>query len=387
MLISAACALTPSGGLHPWWVRVEGERITDAGQGTPPGSADLTVAEGVLSPGFVDVHCHGGGGASFSEGAEAARAAAGAHGVRGTTTMLASLVTDSVEELCRQTEALRPVIGPELGIAGVHLEGPWLSAEHRGAHELSQLTVPESGDVARLLATGLVRMVTVAPELPGGMDAVRQIAEAGALPAVGHTGADYAQTAAALDAGAKVGTHLFNAMPGLHHRRPGPVAALLERQETFVEIIADGVHVHPRMVRLAFEQHPERMMLISDAMAAAGAADGVYTLGSLKVTVRDGVARLHRADGEQGAIAGSTLTLDHAVRFGVHQAGIPLEKVLAAASVTPARMLRRGDIGHLAAGGRADLVVLDEDLRVERVMRAGRWVGEGGSERDLGDRE
>lgn len=375
MLISSSQALIPEGVVSPYWVRVNDGWIVDAGRGDPPATPDLRLTEGILTPGYIDVHCHGGGGSSFAEGPDAARQVLAAHRRHGTTTMLASLVSAPDHELIEQAEALRPVVEDiQEGLAGIHLEGPWLSAKHKGAHAAECLHGPQAESVGRLLSTGLVRMVTLAPELPGGIDAIGQVVEAGAVAAIGHTDADYAQTAVALEAGATVGTHLFNGMNGMHHRAPGPAGALLERGEPFIEVIADGVHVHPVMLGLVFAQHPERFLLISDAMAAAGASDGDYTLGALDVRVVDGVARLRGADGTLGAIAGSTLTVSAAVRCAVHQAGVPLAHALSAATANPARMLGTEEVGTLAPGARADLLILDAGLAVKRVMQGGVWV-------------
>jgi N-acetylglucosamine-6-phosphate deacetylase len=214
-------------------------------------------------------------------------------------------------------------------------------------------------------------MVTLAPELPGGLDAVRALTAAGVVAAVGHTDATYDQTRAALDAGASVGTHLFNAMRGLHHREPGPVTALLEHPDAFVELIADGVHLHPAVLRLAAGRKSHLAVLVTDAMAAAAAGDGDYELGALSVEVRDGVARLV----SNGAIAGSTLTMASAVRFAVQSGGLPIEEAVRAATTTPAAMLGLERVGALRPGYRADLVVLDEHLDVLAVLDRGSWAG------------
>jgi N-acetylglucosamine-6-phosphate deacetylase len=187
--------------------------------------------------------------------------------------------------------------------------------------------------------------------------------------AIGHTDATYDVARQALDAGASTGTHLFNAMRGLHHREPGPVGALLEG-DAHVELIADGVHLHPAVLRTVFAAKPGRCVLVTDAMAAAGAADGDYELGPMAIEVRDGVARL----AGQGAIAGSTLTMDTALRRTV-EAGVPLLAAVHAASTAPAALMGLDDVGALETGRRADLVVLDDDLGLHRVMRAGAWVG------------
>ena len=374
MIVTAAQVVTPARVLAPGWLLLEGDRIADLGEGPPPRSPDLDLGDAVVVPGFVDLHVHGGGGASFDAGtADAAAVVADAHLAHGTTSMAASLVTDTAD---RMTAAVR-----ELGLlvqdgrlAGIHLEGPWLSPQRSGAHQPGSLAHPDPTSVDALLAAGdgAVRMVTLAPELPGGVDAVRRLDDAGVLAAVGHTDATYDQAREALDAGARLGTHLFNAMRPLHHRDPGPVGALLD-SPVDVELIADGVHLHPAVLRTVFAAKPGRCILVTDAMAAAGAPDGDYRLGPMAIEVRDGVARLASPGGD-GAIAGSTLTMDAAVRFCVRTAGLPLLDVVHAASTAPARAWGLDDVGAIEPGRRADLVVLDEDLRVGRVMRSGAWV-------------
>lgn len=372
MLVSAARLVTPARTVAPGWLRVDGDRITDVGTGAAPGPADLALPDdAVLAPGFVDVHVHGGGGASFDGGDPVAAATvARAHLVHGTTSIAASLVTGSRQEMTRSIRALAELVTDGV-LAGIHLEGPFLSARYAGAHDRGLLAVPDRAAVGALLAAGdgAVRMVTLAPELDGGIEAVRALVADGVVAAVGHTEASYDVVRAAVEAGASMGTHLFNAMPSLHHREPGPVAALLE-SDAHVELISDGVHLHPAMLRFAARAKPGRSVLVTDAMAAAAGADGDYRLGTMEVEVRDGVARL--AGG--GTIAGSTLTMDAAVRHAVHDAGLDLADAVHAASTAPAAALGLADVGALEAGRRADLVVLDAALRVIRVMRAGLWV-------------
>jgi N-acetylglucosamine-6-phosphate deacetylase len=373
MLISAGQVITPARVLAPGWLLVEGDRVADVQPGPPPRAADVDLASYTLVPGYVDSHVHGGGGAAFDGGdPEAAATVARTHLGLGTTTMTASLVTDSPAALARSLRALSPLVDDAV-LGGLHLEGPWLSPRHAGAHQPGLLIEPSPGDVDGLVeaADGHLRMVTLAPELPGGLGAVRRLTSAGVVVAVGHTDATYDQARAALDAGASVATHLFNAMRGIHHREPGPVTALLEDPDAFVELIADGVHVHPAVLRLAATRKPKRAVLVTDAMAAAGVGDGDYDLGPMQVEVRDGVARL----AGEGAIAGSTLTMAAAVRFAVQVAGLPIEDVIHAATAAPAAMLGIDGVGSLLPGFRADVVALDEDLEVRRVMRAGAWVG------------
>jgi len=372
VLIAADRVVTPARVFAPGWLLVDGDRIADVRPGEPPRPPDLALPAATVVPGFVDVHAHGGGGASFDgDTADQAATAVRAHLQHGTTSMVASLVSADQATLLSSVERISDVVDDGL-LAGIHLEGPWLSPARAGAHDPELLADATPGEVDALLRAGRghVRMVTLAPERPGGLDAIRRLSAAGVTSAIGHTDATYDQARAALDAGATVGTHLFNAMRGLHHREPGPVAALLEHPDAYVELVADGVHVHPAALRLAASAKPHQIVLITDAMAAAAAEDGNYRLGRLVVEVIDGVARL--ADG--GAIAGSTLTMAAAVRFAVREVGLPIEDAVRAATATPAAMLRLDRVGALLPGYRADLVVLDDNLEVSRVLQRGKWV-------------
>lgn len=373
LLLTADRLVTPARILAPGWLHVRGDRIADVGEGAPPsGSADRRHIVGTVVPGLVDTHVHGGGGASFDGGdpVDVERAVL-AHRAHGATSVVGSLVTDSLEGLERSGRQLAALVADGL-LAGIHLEGPWLNQRYAGAHDPSLLRDPTPDDVDRLVSAcdGALRMVTLAPELPGAVDAVRRLTEAGVVVALGHTDATYDQTRAALDAGARAGTHLFNAMRPLHHREPGPVAALLGDDSAHVELIADGVHVHPAVLAMAAEAAPDRIVLVTDAMSAAAAEDGDYRLGRLDVTVRDGVARL-----ASGAIAGSTSTMAASLRFAVAAAGLDLGVAVRAATETPAVLHGLSHVGSLSPGGFADLVVLDDDLLVDRVMHRGRWVG------------
>ena len=257
------------------WVVIDGERVLAVGAGPPPERPSWSLP-GLVVPGFVDVHVHGGGGASFDGGSRSdVETVVRTHLEHGTTTMVASLVTDSMDGLAASCSALAALADEGL-VAGIHLEGPWLSPARAGAHESSLFVPPTLEAVDRLVeaARGHLRMVTLAPELPGALVAIPELVAAGVVVAVGHTDATYDETRAALEAGATAGTHLFNAMPPLHHREPGPVAALLE-SSAYLELVADGVHVHPSVLALAWRGG--RTALVTDAMAAAGAADGEYT--------------------------------------------------------------------------------------------------------------
>lgn len=384
MILTADRIITPGQLLDPGWVRVEGDRIVELGEGAPPSPPPMAEERrpsaaaaskprhlgGTLVPGFVDVHCHGGGGASFTVGdpVEARRVAA-AHLRHGTTSLVASLVTDQVDELDRSVRALGELV-TDGALTGLHLEGPWLSRDYCGAHEPTLLRPPSPVDVERLLTAGhgALRMVTIAPELDGAIETVRRLVDAGVVVGVGHSDATWEQAREAIDAGATVATHLFNQIRGLHHRRPGPIAALLEDERVWVELISDGVHVHPAMLRLARAAAPDRIMLVTDAMGAAAADDGDYHLGPIHVQVRDGVART-----PTGAIAGSTLTMAAAVRHSM-ASGFTLDQAVDAATRAPSAALGLTDVGAIRVGARADLVLLDDLLEVSAVMRGGDWV-------------
>jgi N-acetylglucosamine-6-phosphate deacetylase len=376
MLLTAETLLTGSELLRPAWIEISGHSVDAVGGGTPPHPPTHTLGAVTVVPGFVDTHVHGGGGGSFSSAdATETAAAVGLHLRHGTTTLVASLVSAAPYDMRRQIGELAGEFRRGV-IAGIHLEGPWLAAGRCGAHDPSQLRDPDPAEVDSVLAEAgaAIRMVTIAPERNGALDAVRRIVDAGAVAAVGHTDASYEQTRAAIDAGASVGTHLFNAMRPIHHREPGPVVALLEDARVTVELITDGVHVDPALYRLVCRSAgPDRVSLVTDAMAAAGMGDGAYRLGRLKVDVVDGVARVAGTH----TIASSTATMDRQFRFVVAQSGLSRDEALLAAvrqaSLNPARALGL-PCGGLVAGAAADLVVLDADLTVKGVLRQGSWV-------------
>ena len=378
MLITADTLLTGRELLRPGWIEVSDGTVCAIGAGTPPRPADHHLGAVTAVPGFVDTHVHGGGGANFSTASPAETSTAvELHLRHGTTTVVASLVTAGPAELIRQVGELADEVRAGL-IAGIHLEGPWLSTQRCGAHQPSLMRDPDPAELDQVLAVGdgAIRMVTLAPERSGALAAVRRIVDAGAVAAVGHTEATYEQTQAAIAAGATVGTHLFNAMRPIHTREPGPVIALLEDSRVTVELITDGVHVDPALYRhVTRSAGPDRVSLITDAMAAAGMADGAYRLGPLGVDVVDGVARVSGTD----TIAGSTATMDCVFRFAVTHSGLPRDEALMLAvrqaSINPARALGLPFAG-LVPGATADLVVLDPDLTVSGVLRHGSWAVE-----------
>ncbi|MEU6522441.1 N-acetylglucosamine-6-phosphate deacetylase [Streptomyces sp. NPDC046924] len=379
-VLTGARVVLPTGTVDDGRVTVDGTRIVATAPANAPSGAPESAAETLdltghwLVPGFVDLHNHGGGGASFTSGTvDEVLRGIHTHRLHGTTTLVASTVTGDLDFLARRAGLLAE-LAEQGDIAGVHFEGPFISPCRKGAHSEELLRDPDPAEVRKLIdaAHGRAKMVTLATELPGGLDSVRLLAEHGVIAAVGHTDATYEQTVAAVDAGATVATHLFNAMPALGHRAPGPVAALLEDERVTVELINDGTHLHPAALRLAFRHAgPGRVAFITDAMDAAGFGDGRYMLGPLEVEVEDGVARLV----EGGSIAGSTLTLDRALKRAVTVDGLPVEHAVAALSANPARLLGMDDrIGSLEPGKDADLVVLDAEFALKGVMRRGEWV-------------
>ena len=367
-------------------VATRGDRVAYAGpvgewdgdpRALPPAAPDR-----LLLPGLVDVHCHGGGGASFpDDDLDGVRAAIAAHRRRGTTTLVASLVSAPAEVLRKRIELLAPLVAAG-ELAGVHLEGPFLSPAQRGAHDPGALQAADPDLLRELLAVapGAVVSMTLAPELPRAAELVEVLRAHGVLPSFGHTDADAMTTAGAVRSAAATGrvsaTHLFNAMAPFASRAPGPVAACLAaaaRGELVVELIGDGVHLDPQTVASVFDlAGAGQVALVTDAMAAAGMADGAYQLGALPVRVAGGTARLAHPDGTTGAIAGGTARLVDVLRCTVRDAGVPLVPAVLAATRTPATLLGRyPDVGELAAGSRADVLVTDPDLEPVAVLRGG----------------
>jgi N-acetylglucosamine-6-phosphate deacetylase len=378
--------VTPDGVIQDAVIELLGDRLVACEPATKPGfgsdavsaGSELEHVAGWVVPGFVDGHVHGGGGFDYAtDDPDAAVQARGFHAAHGTTASLGSLVTASPEVLCRQLSTIADLVDDGY-FDGIHLEGPFLSTAQRGAHERSLLRTPDPKIIEELITAGRghVVMVTLAPELPQATAAITQFVDAGVRVAVGHTDADRDAMAAALDGGATVATHLFNAMRSVHHREPGPVPLLLTDPRVAVELIADRLHLHPDILRLAASTAgPERVLLITDAMAAAGKPDGEFALGGRAVRVRDRMARLVGKDGKPGPIAGSTLTMAEAFQT---MAGITgsIEVAAAMAATNAARHLGLARVGRIETGARADLCVVDANGGLQRVMQAGRWLPE-----------
>jgi N-acetylglucosamine-6-phosphate deacetylase len=373
-ILAGARVVTPTGVIDGGWVEHEAARIRAVGSGRP--SADGEDLGGAwLLPGMIDLHVHGGGGFDVASSPHDMQAAIAFHQRHGTTRTLVSLVTAPVDELCEQLSWIATsATAAERRhghVVGAHLEGPFLASARCGAQNPEHLLAPDRSVMARLLAAGRgsVRSVTVAPELPGALDLITDVVAAGAIAAVGHTNSTYADAMAAFEAGAMLITHAGNAMAPVHQREPGVVGAALD-SGVACEVINDGEHVHPAIVRLIANRADGQLVLITDAMSAAGAGDGDYRLGGQHVTVSSGTARLVST----GSLAGSTLTMDAAVRRAVLDVGLEIDVAVAAAATNPARMLGLHDkCGAIEPGLAADFVVMNDDLQVERVMVDGEW--------------
>jgi N-acetylglucosamine-6-phosphate deacetylase len=347
------------GALVPGDVEVHDGRIAGYGLSSPNG-------RGIAAPGFVDLQVNGVAGVDFlTADAEGYRHAGEALLETGVTAYLPTLVTSPEEQLLA---ALREVPSGGEGprVLGAHLEGPFISALRLGVHSPDARRDPDVDLLDRLLDAGPVRLVTLAPELPNAGAVIERLLQRGIAISCGHSDATAEEANAAFDLGVRSVTHLFNAMRPFHHRDPGIVAAALARPDVVVQLVLDWIHVAPTTAAMVWQAARGRVAVVTDSVAGAGLDDGAYRLGELDVEIRDGVAR-----GPAGQLAGSTLTMLEAVR-NLHSLGVPLEEAIGAATEVPARVLRLPAIGRLAVGLPADLVVLSEELELERVLVEGR---------------
>lgn len=361
--LTNARVVTPHGVLEHGWVEIAGDVIEAVGSGgdSVPGH---DLGGQWLLPGFIDLHTHGGGGFDVSTSYDDAAAATAFHRVHGTTRTLLSLAAAPPTALLEQLGWLGRLTA-EGQILGAHLEGPFLARSHCGAQNPDHLVPPDRGLLAELLATGAVRSMTLAPELPGAFDVIEDLVSAGVVVAIGHTSCSYEDAARAFAAGATLVTHLGNGMPAMSQREPGPMGAALDLGVAS-EVINDGHHIHPALIRLA----GAAAVLVTDSMSAAGAPDGHYELAGQHVRVGGGIARL----AENGSLAGSTLTMDAAVRRAV-SSGLSMTWAARASSTAPAEVLGiRHRYGAIEVGGAADLVVLSDALEPTRVMIDGAWL-------------
>ena len=382
--IYASRILTPQEELRDCVIVVEAGRITGIGHRDevhiPPGAKDYVASGMTVVPGFVDVHIHGAGGHDVMEAEGAALDKITATVARfGTTSIVATTVTAPIEATCHSLEGIAAYIRAHestadnarfgADILGIHLEGPFINPERRGVHPTASILAPsvESFEKFRAAAGNLIKLITIAPEMPGALKLIAAAVADGVVVGLGHTDADYAQARAAIQAGARHAVHVYNAMRPFTHRDPGVISAVLTDADVTAEIIADGVHVAgPAIQVLLGTKGFDTVLLVSDGTAATGMRDGTFKLGGFEVQVRDGVVR-----NSEGKLAGSTLTIDRAIRYLV-ELGVPMVDAIRMATILPARRLGlAGKKGIIAVGADADLVVLTPDLHVAGVMTRG----------------
>jgi len=362
-------------GVSIW---IEGDSIVEVGAGRH--AADRLLEAPVVAPGMIDLHINGAGGGDAADGTVAAlRKMAQAQARHGTTGFVPTLITGPDDLLVNASAGLAAAWSQPCGGArplGIHLEGPFLSPARRGAHPAQYLQPPSQSlwDAVQHASGNRYVMLTLAPELPGALELIEHVRDQIPIRSVGHSDATYQEVRAALDSGANFATHVFNAMRELSHREPGIAGAVLS-EPIAVELIADGVHVHPAMVRLvAAAKGPDLLILVTDAIAAADMPDGVYELGTLRVVVRDGICR-----GTEGQLAGSTLTMDVALRNLQRWTSWPLADCLRTVTSNPARMLGlQSTKGTLHPGADADVVLFSDTLEVQATVVAGEVVWEAG---------
>ncbi|WJZ02968.1 N-acetylglucosamine-6-phosphate deacetylase [Corynebacterium freiburgense] len=371
--------VTPQGILEDGIISIEADRITELRPAQPTDALETTSAW--ILPGFVDVHNHGGAGEGFpTSDLEGCRKAARHHRAHGSTTLLASLVSASGDHLANQT-ALLADLADQGEIDGVHMEGPFVNTLRCGAQDPAAIIPGDPMLLARVARAGRgwLKTVTFAPETDHALELIDVCAEHGIVASLGHTDADFDTTIRVLAHAERMGvtataTHLFNAMPQIHHRAPGAAAAMIDAAATrrmIVELVADGVHLHDRTVDLIWDTVGcEQAVFVTDSMAAAGMSDGAYVLGDLAVTVSQGIARLTTSDGTVGAIAGGTSRLSDQVRRHV-QRGRSIEEAVVMAATTGAKLLNYSDRGALAIGNRADVIFTNNDLRPVKVLHCG----------------
>ena len=366
-MLAATRVFTGNEMLEGATVQISGGRIAGVMRGIAPGAE---VLDGTLAPGLVDVQVNGGGGALFNDAptVDTLRTITAAHAQFGVTGLMATLISDERSSILRALEAVAHGMRENMpGLIGLHLEGPWLSEPRRGVHPQRFLRGMDAADIALLTQKrSFPLLVTIAPE-QASPDDVKALVAAGVTVSIGHTAADHGDVEALLDAGATGFTHLFNAMPPLEGRKPGPVGVALATRDSWAGLILDGIHVHPVSARAAFAaKTARRLMLVSDAMSTVGSTSPSMTLFGEPIAVRDGALRT-----PSGTLAGAHLDLAQAVRNAVSMLGASSDDALRMASLTPSEFLGiEGERGQLAAGARADIILLDHDLQVRKV-----WVG------------
>jgi len=380
ILITNAHLYTPTGRLNPAWLLIENSHIHSLGEGKPPELSPnnetqvIDARGGHLLPGFIDIHVHGAMGHEVMDASpEGLRLMARFYAQHGVTSFLPSTWAAPHEQTWRTLEMVSMLIGPvENGatILGVHMEGPYLNAAKCGAQDPAAIRRADPPEARAYLDTGIVRYLSLAPEFPENHWLIEECVQRGIAVALGHTEATYDQVKEAVRRGVRSVTHTFNAMTGLGHRQPGTVGAVLTIPELFCELIADNIHIHPAVMKLLVNaKTPAGVILITDAMRGAGLPDGDYQIDQRMVTVRDGAVRL-----PDGTLAGSTLTIDRALRNILAATGRPLEEIWPMTSRNAARLLGLDNKGSLEHGKDADLVVLDTGYNVAKTIVGGKIV-------------
>ena len=392
-MLIAASRIVPATGTHhgatilaPGFVDCQAGRVTAIGAGPPPGRPDVELSDGLLLPGFVDLQVNGYFGVELGDADDSGWTAVATRLTEtGTTAFLPTFVTSPLDvtigALRRAAQFAPAMAGPDLTganpvgarVLGVHLEGPFIARSRPGAHNPAWIIAPDPAAIDALLSagSGLIRVMTLAPEVDGALTAIKQLSEAGVLVSVGHSDATAQQVSAAATAGARMVTHLFNAQRGLHHREPGVVGQALADNRLTSSLIADLHHVSAQVAALAFRAAPGRICLVTDAAACAGMPQGRYVLGGkpIELTAGDGTPPV-RAD---GTLAGSALRMDAAMANMI-AIGIRLPDAVAASTRIPADLIGRSDLGRISPGGAADLTWLSDDLRAVATWVAGRQV-------------
>ena len=376
LLVANTTVLTPAGPLTPGWLLAEGGSITAIGDGDPPPQVDVEAqvldgAGSTLAPGFIDVHVHGGvGHETMDADPDGIRAMAQFYADHGVTAFCPTTWTASREDTLAAVEAVADVMsdpGPGARVLGVHLEGPYLNLKRCGAQAPEHIRLADPDEITALLRTGVVRLISLAPEFESNRQTIATFRAHGATVSAGHSDATYGEALAAIDLGVDHTTHLFNAMSPLHHREPGMVGAMLSDPRVRCEVIADNVHVHPGALAVAWRaKGPDGICLVTDALRAAGLAEGTYRFDDRNVTHRDGGMWL-----DDGSLAGSGLTMDVALRNMLAATGAPLEDLWPTTSRTPAGAAGVTDAGEVRVGARADLVLLDADRSVVATIVGG----------------
>ena len=354
MIISANSAVIDGELRSNIWLEIQDGLITAIGNGEKANSQRQYTQ--TLIPGFVDIHCHGGGGYYFADpSAVNVEKVIRTHRLAGTTSQIASLVTTDLTTLTQQIKRLMPFVKSG-DLAGIHLEGPYLSHAKCGAHDPALLRTPVLDEVKALVIAGegTIRMITIAPELEGAIESIEWLVSQGVIAAIGHSDADAQTAGAAIDAGAQVVTHFTNAMAKMVGGQ-SMATEVLEDEEIALELINDGTHVPADVINSMMEKAHDRIILITDAMSAAGGNDGRYSIGELEVDVKDAIARLT----SNGALAGSTLTMEQAFLNFIDKDGADLVNAVHASSTLPAKVLGLNDVGEIAVGKKANILTFD----------------------------